>query len=656
LPLAVVTSLLFVQLYRSIEMTKKEREGLALTLEIGTLTRLVQQHRSLRHIELSNKSADTAGSAGVQSAIMQKIGDVERFSRSLSLLAPPVDLPKIPIAWESVRRMPANSKAKDVYAAHTELIAMLGRLSETVADQSGLALDSHVESRRLADLVAGTFPPVFENLYVIAGRGAAYIDTGLLEPNEDVLLSSSVIVLARDLSRITAQLSITREGESDRALPLDAQLAAVRQAEDFLVRTKSEVLNSVDQTSGAQFHDAGRKSAESLGDAYTDAARRLDALLLNRIDNDWANLRIIAIAVMISMALAGYLALEVYLSFLHELRKLEDAAARMANGDLTTEVVSDARDEMGRLIKGFTRMRIGLLHLVREVKGSSEEISQAACEIAEDSAALATRTESQAGSLQQTASAMEEMTGVVQRNSDSAVDANSLVLASTAEAAKGGDAVREVIATMGAIRDSSRRIIDIIRLIDGIAFQTNILALNAAVEAARAGEAGRGFAVVAAEVRSLAQRSAASAMEIKALIERSVEHVEHGSVVAGAAGVRMEEIIETVRRMSVIMNNIAASGREQSQGIAQISDAINHLDENTQRNATMVEHTAAASVLLKKQAQRLAAAIAAFKIDSPNGNGKVVSLPDAASSRMRPSRATSELPARTNRSSKQRIA
>jgi methyl-accepting chemotaxis protein len=229
---------------------------------------------------------------------------------------------------------------------------------------------------------------------------------------------------------------------------------------------------------------------------------------------------------------------------------------------------------------------------------------------------LSARTESQASSLQETASAMEELTSTVQQNADNAHDASDLVIATSTIAVKGGKAVSQVVSTMNSIKESSRRIVDIISVIDGIAFQTNILALNAAVEAARAGEQGRGFAVVASEVRNLAQRSATAAKEIKALIDHSVENVDAGSILVDDAGRTMTEIVASIKRAAAIMSDIAASSREQSAGIAQVNQAITQMDNITQQNAALVEEAAAATSTMKEQSDNLSQLVGTFKLMS----------------------------------------
>ncbi|MFM0303074.1 methyl-accepting chemotaxis protein [Paraburkholderia sediminicola] len=296
---------------------------------------------------------------------------------------------------------------------------------------------------------------------------------------------------------------------------------------------------------------------------------------------------------------------------------LNDATAcfeRIASGDLSETIEVFSRNEIGRLFAGIKRMQDSLATMVRAVHSSTESIDTGAREIAMGNTDLSQRTEQQAASLQETASSMEQLTGTVRQNAENARQASQLAVNASDIATRGGDVVSQVVTTMQGIATSSNKVVDIIGVIEGIAFQTNILALNAAVEAARAGEQGRGFAVVAGEVRSLAQRSASAAKEIKELIGDSVDKVQSGSALVGRAGSTMEEIVQAVRRVTDIMGEISAASEEQSGGIEQVNRAVVQMDEVTQQNAALVEQAAAAAASLEEQTRQLQAVVNGWKV------------------------------------------
>ncbi|HEV7816580.1 MAG TPA: methyl-accepting chemotaxis protein [Janthinobacterium sp.] len=291
-------------------------------------------------------------------------------------------------------------------------------------------------------------------------------------------------------------------------------------------------------------------------------------------------------------------------------------AESVSSGDLSSDIVSDTQDETGKLMASLKRMNENLVNIVGQVRSGTETIATASSQIAAGNLDLSSRTEQQASSLEETASSMEELTSTVKFNADNAHQARQLAIEASEIASRGGAVVAEVVTTMGSINESSRKIADIISVIDGIAFQTNILALNAAVEAARAGEQGRGFAVVAGEVRNLAQRSAAAAREIKGLIDDSVQKVTAGSGLVDKAGHTMDEIVQSIANVTQIMNQITDASDEQRAGIEQINQAVNEMDHVTQQNAALVEEAAAAAESMQKQSARLAEVVSIFKLDA----------------------------------------
>jgi len=303
-------------------------------------------------------------------------------------------------------------------------------------------------------------------------------------------------------------------------------------------------------------------------------------------------------------------------SIMAPLREAVDIAHRVAKGDLGAHIEPGSDNEFGQLLASLRDMNAGLANIVSEVRGSTDAIAEASTQISAGNLDLSSRTEQQAGTLEETAASIEELSGTVRQNADHAEQANALAASASDVATRGGAVVAQVVRTMGDIDGSARKIVDIIAVIDGIAFQTNILALNAAVEAARAGEQGRGFAVVASEVRSLAQRSAAAAKEIKELITDSVEKVNSGTQLVDQAGATMQEVVDSIRRVAGIMGEITAASQEQKAGIEQIHRAISQMDHVTQQNAAMVEEAAGAAQSLQERAHGLAGLVSVFRLGS----------------------------------------
>ena len=361
-----------------------------------------------------------------------------------------------------------------------------------------------------------------------------------------------------------------------------------------LYNKTSETLDKLVQLN----HNGSDESAQSAASAYTVARSTMLG------------------AVVLAVLLAGVAATLITRSITRPLGNALAVAQQVAAGDLSGAVAAGSRDELGQLLQAMQTMQQSLVKVVSTVRAGSESVSTASSEIAQGNHDLSARTESQASALEETAASMEELNAAVQQNAASARQANQLALSASTVAVQGGEVVGQVVETMKGINEASRKISDIIGVIDGIAFQTNILALNAAVEAARAGEQGRGFAVVASEVRSLAGRSADAAKEIKTLIGASVARVEQGTALVDKAGETMTEVVTSIKRVTDIMGEISAASGEQSAGVSQVGEAVKQMDQVTQQNAALVEEMAAAASSLKSQAAELVQTVAVFKLSA----------------------------------------
>ncbi|SNS48014.1 methyl-accepting chemotaxis protein-1, serine sensor receptor [Noviherbaspirillum humi] len=450
--------------------------------------------------------------------------------------------------------------------------------------------------------------------------------------------ASGVEAAVADINKRNAEIDAIWKAYSARTLSEEEKQLATAAAETRvkffnlgLMRALRELKEGDPLTSAELFRgpvmklfDAARKDSDALLQLQLDLGKRE----YEQSQSRYETARVAFIALLgIGLALGVAVGVSLITGISRSLNQAVQFAERVAAGDLSHRVEVRSRDEAGQLLLAMTRMNDELAKVVGEVREGTDTIATASSEISNGNQDLSSRTEQQASSLQQTASSMEELASTIRQNTDNARQANQLAVSASDMAGQGGAVVSEVVQTMGSIKESSRRIVDIIGVIDGIAFQTNILALNAAVEAARAGEQGRGFAVVAAEVRSLAQRSAAAAKEIKELINDSVARVDTGAQLVGKAGSTMDDVVNSVRRVADIMAELLAASQEQSNGIEQVNQAISQMDQVTQQNAALVEEAAAASEAMRSEAARLAATVGTFRLNAEIVPGSMLPAP-----------------------------
>ncbi|WP_428001253.1 methyl-accepting chemotaxis protein [Acidovorax sp.] len=504
------------------------------------------------------------------------------------------------------------------FAAMVLLLIGLGAIS---------LLRSAHQSEELHDVV-DTRIPITRSLGVLAdGANTQAIQfRNLVLFNSEPIAKSAMdqIAAARattaDQYKLLDTLISSPKGEEILARMLKARADFLKSSDEFLALVqkgqKDEAIKLLEEKlrpAQLDYQKTLREQVEFQAQLTTEAGKEADSAAS-------ALRRDVLIAGVAAIAVAIFLAFAIIRSITRPLAQAVQAADRVAAGDLSGDIVVQSRDETGQLLSALQRMQQSLVNTVTTVRSNSESVASASAQIASGNNDLSARTEQQASALEETAASMEELGSTVRQNADNARQANQLALNASTVAVQGGDVVAEVVETMKGINASSSKIADIISVIDGIAFQTNILALNAAVEAARAGEQGRGFAVVASEVRSLAGRSAEAAKEIKGLITASVERVEQGTQLVDKAGATMTEVVAAIRRVTDIMGEISAASSEQSAGVGQVGEAVTQMDQATQQNAALVEEMAAAASSLNSQAGELVNAVAVFRL-AGDGSG-----------------------------------
>lgn len=610
------------QAHQLAQAAQGEHDGLAPARALVKLVQLTQHHRGLSAALLGGKT-EVLSSQEAKNAEVRK--QIEKLDAMLKGTLMTDAMTK---TWQEARKqwdgLSADVGSKSLKAAvsstrHGQVIAVHFKLLDQLIDQSGLILDPEADSYFLIAASLARLPLATEAMGQTRARGAGFLAEGQIGPEGRTLLAGLVqqandqfsgMVTAFDKSfAVNAHLKRTLGDEI-------AKLGA--QVEGSLGLTRTELIGKEALSfAPADYIASYTKTIDAMFVVGEHAMDLLDKLLDERVSQLRSSTWIVLGLLTVMMAAVAAISISISRSITAPLQRATGLAQKIAERDLSCEVDAGNPDEIGQLTRTLLAMRDSLRGVISEVRGNAGQVALASQEVAIGNADLSQRTEQQASALQQTASSMEELTSTVRSNADQAHSASALAQRACDVAQTGGQAVSQIVQTMGGIESSSRKIEEIIAVIDSIAFQTNILALNAAVEAARAGEQGRGFAVVASEVRALAGRSAEAAKQIKQLIATSVEQVEAGAKLVNGAGTTMHEMVDSIRSVAEMIASISLASTEQSGGLVQINEAVSHMDQLTQQNAALVEQTAAAGMSLQEQAKRLSDLVNTFHVPEP---------------------------------------
>ena len=616
---AVPMSLYIHKVNSDLDFVQREVVGTPPIIALQKVMQFLQQHRGTSAALLNGNDLMAARLSEIQGELDKAIETTDAKLKEDNSSS------RIVLRWSPQKQRIGNIKQAviarqlkpaDSFAQHTMLIADLMQTSDELLEASDLLLDPVIGTYFLMNATMINAPKLTEYMGQMRAVGANYLASGNMTDegrakltglmNNVNMFFTEFIRYVEKATQSDASLKAAL-GTKDQELKMMIDKTLLMTTQNLIQAKELKMLSS-------EYFTEYTRTIDSIFAYNTLANDNLIQALKTRATELQQTLFIMAGVMISAMIFAIILSILIVRSITLPVKKAIAVADAVAAGDLTSHIEIESTNETGHLLRALKTMNDNLVDLVSKVHTGTDQILTASGEIASGNSDLSHRTEEQASSIEETASSMEELNSTVKQNADNARQANQLAVGASEVAMKGGTVVSQVVHTMSAINESSNKIVDIISVIDGIAFQTNILALNAAVEAARAGEQGRGFAVVATEVRTLAQRSAAAAKEIKELINDSVIKVEEGTRLVDEAGATMNEIVSAVKRVTDIMGEISTASQEQSSGISQINQAVTQMDEVTQQNAALVEEAAAATESMKEQAQALTQAISYFKL------------------------------------------
>lgn len=608
--MVVLTAQTLTKLNDEKNIANEELQGVQISRQISTVLIQVQKHRGQVNLKLSGQDVNAALSktrASLQSALNQLDASVEA--------TPDFELASTwkPIADELRQLVSAQiaSTVAENFSQHSRLIQKIMRFSTLNNEKSGLLFDPVAASYLLMDVGIQKIPVWIEHLAVLRGSGAAYMKTGSIEFAGKAALMSRLDALVVAMASVTEMdEALKRAGES---ISLEQQ-AALKESQEFESSVRKNLLTASVSGDPNAFFAQGSLAIEKAINLQIHLQKRLSTLLSDRVSNLNLQRNSIIATLMLAFLATGYLVLGFYLGFMRSMSEVGKSAHQVASGDLTKYIHMDGTDELAQAGNALEIMNTKLSAVVANVRNDANMVSFLGRKLVSGIGDMSIRTEQQAASLEQTTASVQDLSETVKKNALSAKAADSLASNVRLIAEASGDSMTAAVETMEGIHNSAKKMEEIVSLIDRIAFQTDILALNAAVEAAHAGEQGKGFAVVASEVRGLAQRSADAARQIRRLIDDSVSRVETGVEQIGDVSLTLSDIVAGIRNLAVNTNSISLASSEQSNGLAQISDAIKHLDEITQSNSKMAEEAKDSSIELEQRAHTLSQAVSTFKL------------------------------------------